>query len=79
MRFVLKRKLGSNPGGAPDVDHALRDVEVIDRVGDQAALIEASPEQAGELREKLPNWSVSPETSVPRPSPPFPRPQWKPE
>ena len=77
MRFVVKRNLGSQ--GSPGVDFAAvaPGVEIIDRIDDEAALIEATEEEAERLQAALPDWSVHPERNIAPPVPPFPRDAWK--
>ena len=76
MRYVLKGRLRGCKGGL-DRLLALPDVQLIDRIGDQAMLIEASEINLGDLRRYVPNLLIAPETSVAAPTPPSPRPAWK--
>ncbi len=76
MRVVVKRRRGA--GSADDLHAVIEElgVEVIDRVDDDAALVEASDQMVARLKERLPHYSIAPETGVARPSPPYPRREW---
>ena len=77
MRYVVKSKSGEPDPGALDKLAAIPGVEIVDRIGDWAALVEASDAGADRLRLALPTWLIVPETGISRPAPPFPRPAWK--
>ena len=77
MRYVVKRKPGIADAGELDRVAAMPGIEIIDRIGNQAALVEAGDNHAERLKQALPDWSFAPESGVARPAPPFPRPAWK--
>lgn len=77
MHFVVKRKSDSVDASDLEQVAAQYGVEIIDRIADQAALIEASQDAAEQLKANLRGWSVTPEKDFDKPSPPYPRSKWK--
>ena len=76
MRIVVKARAGQHGGPELDAIAGMPGVEMIDRIDDHAALIEASDEVAEKLAAMLPGFVIAPETSSPPPQPPVPRPGW---
>ena len=77
MRMVVRRKAGEANGAQLDRLEALEGVTLVDRIGEEAALVEIDEGQLDRLTESLPGWSVAPERGIAHPAPPFPRGKWK--
>jgi hypothetical protein len=76
-RYVLLNETGETAESALAILADMPDVTVLDRTDDRAMLVEASPQRAAEIGDRLTGWAVKPEIVHDRPAPPFPRKHWK--
>jgi hypothetical protein len=73
MLFILKRNFDSSNIADLEKIATQYGVSIVDRINDQAALIEANSEAVDLLQANLHGWVVTPEIEYEIPQPPFPR------